>query len=402
MSTSIRGRRSSAHLDVIRWIAAFEVLLGHTRSLFFRSYYDLQAPGPLTKVFYLISAFSNEAVISFFVLSGYFITSSVIRDMRLERWRWDAYLANRTVRLMIVLLPGLLLTFIWDRASLGLFGQRRFAHNYHPYLHLTFETIIKNTSPSVFLGNCAFLQTLIVPHFGSNSPLWSLSNEFWYYILLPCLCLMLARSSRRSTRLVHLAVFIAIAMAIGLEKICYFVLFLMGALVARADQHRAASSSKTSSLTVFASCVAFLVILVPFRLMVADSAIMLSDFVIGAAFSFLTYTLLGDTRPASGAYARSATLLAGFSYSLYIFHMPILVFLRNWLIPGRSWSPDLPSFLKATVIVVSVLIYAFAFSRLTEAKTEPVRRVILGSFVRHRDRGLRNPVVGTLAETRPS
>jgi hypothetical protein len=76
--------------------------------------------------------------------------------------------------------------------------------------------------------------------------------------------------------------------------------------------------------------------------------------------------------------------------------------MRNWLIPGRSWSPDLPNFLKAAVIVVSVLIYAFAFSRLTEAKTEPVRRVILGSFVRHRERGLRNPAVGPIADTRPS
>jgi peptidoglycan/LPS O-acetylase OafA/YrhL len=106
--------------------------------------------------------------------------------------------------------------------------------------------------------------------------------------------------------------------------------------------------------------------------------------------------------PSSGVYARSETLLAGFSYSLYIFHMPILVFLRNWLIPGRSWSPDLPNFLKATVIAVSVSIYAFAFLRLTEAKTDVFRRGILGCFIRHRDQCSQYSAVGQVADTRPS
>jgi hypothetical protein len=34
-----------------------------------------------------------------------------------------------------------------------------------------------------FLGNFAFLQTICVPIFGTNGPMWSLANEFWYYII---------------------------------------------------------------------------------------------------------------------------------------------------------------------------------------------------------------------------
>ena len=36
-----------------------------------------------------------------------------------------------------------------------------------------------------FLGSMAFLQTIYIPTFGSNGPMWSLSNEFWYYIVFP-------------------------------------------------------------------------------------------------------------------------------------------------------------------------------------------------------------------------
>ena len=40
------------------------------------------------------------------------------------------------------------------------------------------------TAP-VFLGNAAFLQRILVPELGTNGPLWSLANEFWYYLLFP-------------------------------------------------------------------------------------------------------------------------------------------------------------------------------------------------------------------------
>ena len=36
-----------------------------------------------------------------------------------------------------------------------------------------------------FLGNLTFFQNIYVPAFGSNGPIWSLANEFWYYIVFP-------------------------------------------------------------------------------------------------------------------------------------------------------------------------------------------------------------------------
>ena len=50
------------------------------------------------------------AMDSFFVLSGFFISASVIKDCRAKRWSWSGYAASRCTRLYVVLLPGLLLT----------------------------------------------------------------------------------------------------------------------------------------------------------------------------------------------------------------------------------------------------------------------------------------------------
>lgn len=44
---------------------------------------------------------------------------------------------------------------------------------------------------TIFLGNAVFLQEILVLAFGSNGPLWSISYEFWYYILFPIALLAL-------------------------------------------------------------------------------------------------------------------------------------------------------------------------------------------------------------------
>jgi peptidoglycan/LPS O-acetylase OafA/YrhL len=42
-----------------------------------------------------------------------------------------------------------------------------------------------NYTATTFVGNLAFLQTIAVPIFGTNGPMWSLANEFWYYLIFP-------------------------------------------------------------------------------------------------------------------------------------------------------------------------------------------------------------------------
>jgi peptidoglycan/LPS O-acetylase OafA/YrhL len=108
----------SDHLGLIRGLAAITVLIYHIRYRFFFDYNDVTDPNWFSFSFYTLSSFGHDAVIVFFVLSGYFISASVFRDQTAGRWSWKRYLVNRFTRLYLVLLPALLLTALWD--SLGL------------------------------------------------------------------------------------------------------------------------------------------------------------------------------------------------------------------------------------------------------------------------------------------
>src|SRR2546426_11727302 len=68
---------TSAHLDMIRGLAACAVMWGHVRGLFFVDYGNLQAPTLMTKLLYEITGFGHESVMVFFVLSGFFISTAI-------------------------------------------------------------------------------------------------------------------------------------------------------------------------------------------------------------------------------------------------------------------------------------------------------------------------------------
>lgn len=69
---------SATHLpwiDTMRFVAAFLVLYAHSFCDFFRPYFELDASQQniVSYLFYSMSRFGHEAVIIFFVLSGYLV-----------------------------------------------------------------------------------------------------------------------------------------------------------------------------------------------------------------------------------------------------------------------------------------------------------------------------------------
>src|SRR5262249_807489 len=73
MLVNIEGKRVSDHLDLIRGLAAIAVLVYHVRYGFFVDYGELSAPDHFSFLFYSLTAFGHDAVMVFFVLSGFFI-----------------------------------------------------------------------------------------------------------------------------------------------------------------------------------------------------------------------------------------------------------------------------------------------------------------------------------------
>ena len=149
---------TSLLLDSLRILAALTVLLYHA--------YDQWFPSSInTAGFYGRSA--HEAVIVFFVLSGYLIahaTSSNRTEIQ--------YASARLSRLCSVVIPALIVTFIIQIIVVKI----------SPYLGTTYT---RGSSLPRYLMAGSFINEIwkfsAAPPI--NSPLWSLSYEFWYYAI---------------------------------------------------------------------------------------------------------------------------------------------------------------------------------------------------------------------------
>ncbi len=367
------AKRTSVHPDVIRGVSAVAVLAYHLRGLFFVDYPFVAGKSLLTSGLYAITGFGHEAVMVFFVLSGYFIGTSVMASVGGQRWSWRTYLISRLSRLQLVLFPSLVLGALWDRIGMSIY---RAAPLYYGALYKFYvpSVALRSTVP-VFLANLFFLQSVVSPVFGSNGPLWSLSYEFWYYILFPAAVLAMAGWLGMRFRVLYAVLVLCLFWFVGAQISLYFLIWLTGALVGRLQQ---ATNYRTSSpLLPFATGLVFLGSLAWCRTHRQTSALV-TDCVVGACFALWLYTLLlGSRGDASRTYALSAQKLAGFSYTLYLTHFPALLLLRGLLNPAGNWQPDPRHLAYGLGLGLLMLTYAYLLAEFTEARTAIVRNRLL-------------------------
>jgi peptidoglycan/LPS O-acetylase OafA/YrhL len=96
---------------------------------------------------------------------------------------------------------------------------------------------------------------------------------------------------------------------------------------------------------------------------------------VGFAFTiFLFASLQSAVRENSQRYSAIAHEFAGFSYSLYVLHFPLLLFLRASLVPPERWQPTMPHLLLAALVAAASLIFAWVVSLFTERKTTAARK----------------------------
>jgi len=165
---------ASVHFDLLRALAALLVVWTHGRKLLFLDFRHVQSHRLLLALPYLITNAGHQAVVMFFVLSGYFIGGAVFRATERKQWSWSDYLLRRLVRLWVVLIPALLIGLFWDKLGIAL-GHAPALYRGEIDNDMLRVNVSGLLSPSVFLGNLFFLQTIMVHAFGSNGALWSLA-----------------------------------------------------------------------------------------------------------------------------------------------------------------------------------------------------------------------------------
>jgi len=367
------GSTASAHLDLIRGLAAWAVMWGHLRALFFVDFPQIQNPSLFLKAVYFLTGFGNEAVLVFFVLSGFLISTAIFSRQASGNWSWRDYAIDRSSRLYVVLIPGLLFGLLWDKlggsvfASTGIYSQ--------PLESFGSAIVRARLGIGTFLGNLFFLQTIVCATFGSNGPLWSLANEFWYYVLFPlALAVGIAWKLRSWRRAIPLTILTAcVAAFLGRPIMAGFLIWLAGtALVIAYSKCPLPSKSRSALYFLFA------VLVLSTCLTAARTgrlSLLGSNLAVGIAFAlFLFGVLRMDFGNGSRTYGRVAAELAGFSYSLYVLHFPLLLFLRAWIVPQQRWQPDPANLGRGVLIGVATLGFAWLVAKFTEGKTRVARR----------------------------
>lgn len=324
----------SLYLDLIRFLAAVMVMLGHTWHWF--------DPASTTKFP------GHEAVVVFFVLSGYVIAHASTRP----GVTLGVYVQHRMARILPVAWLALLLAGLLALAVPGL--------NEEPGL------LAHTLANLVFLGQSGW-SWMEAP---LNAPYWSLNYEVWYYVIFGAWLFV------RRYRWLWLGLALLLA---GPKILMLMPVWLMGVALYR----RMPTFSRGLALCIFVATVAitaamcwldvsehsraWLYRVIPPFWRAHYSSQFLYDIVLGVvvSFNFAAVASLGTSFSALGVIERPIRYLATFTLSLYVFHAP----LTEWLVKVVKVEHAIPFYAALAVGV-------FLLAQLTERRTAWYRRQI--------------------------
>jgi peptidoglycan/LPS O-acetylase OafA/YrhL len=357
------------HLDFLRGLAALLVVSEHLRAFFFVTFPELQSPGILAKAFYLVTGLGHQSVMIFFVLSGYLVGGSVLSALEKGKWSWQSYLLRRMSRLWVVLIPALILTLFWDKigyafAPAGYEGAYRAIYNTGPT-----PTGPAQWSLPLFFGNLAFLQTISIPCFGTNSPLWSLANEFWYYLLLPLL-LTACMPGKLSVRIPSLLAAMLLITLLPASVLFGGLIWVSGVVV-----FFVLRSASVRTIAGHPLWLGFGLLLTVGMLLATRTGHMgglPGDLALGLACAILVAGL-ACTNSANTLYGKISAGMSDISYTLYLVHFPLMAFVFFVFFHGQQIVPSAVTSLCFVGLLSVTLAYSMGIWWLFERNTDEVR-----------------------------
>lgn len=375
-----------AFLDLARWTAAAIVFVSHLRAPLFVGRGGL-APNErnlLQEAWYFVTGWHSEAVIVFFVLSGFLVGGLGSAKVALGRFDARAYAIDRISRIYMAFLPALLLTVVLDTVAMTYFSGVGLHDNTHPVFkanvpQLDFQA---NTDAATFFQNLALLPTM--HPYGSNSPLWTIWLEFWFYGVFG-LILCAALASKWLTKLCLLLLAAILTWYAGSSFMVYGGLWLVGVAAAFVPWRRI-ERPWVSTLLFCAALVASRIAIDGTR---TDELMRIGkNYLVAIAFAWV---LVSMRQTRSMMLLRAAPInrfMADFSYSLYLIHYPVMLFLLCVLHAvgfdgiATGYRPSEAAGLMAYgLTIVCVFVAAWGFSLLTERNTGWARRALRAALM---------------------
>jgi peptidoglycan/LPS O-acetylase OafA/YrhL len=354
----------------MRGAAALLVVLSHARLYFYlESGVPSGGRSTVEKVLLVPTSFGRESVAVFFVLSGYFVGGQVLRQIRRGTFSPSEFAAKRFSRLWLVLVPGLACTAILDAVSRSLWTANGAYQG------------DGRSNVSTALCNAAFLMDGRCSPFGTNESLWSLGYEFWFYIVFAAVTAAAYAMRRRKPTAVAVGLLVtAVAVAaFGPVLLTLIPAWLIGVVVAEATARMDGWTPRNPALAGGLA----LALVGLFASYALDTGLAVKYLMLGIAFAPLIGMLALRDLSAPAALAsleRLGVWLGGWSFTLYVFHLPVLMLLAVAAVAGGVPANPATAYLLAAVVVV---LTRPAFW-LGEAHTIPVRKALLARISRRR------------------
>lgn len=365
--------------DILRGISALLVCANHLRSALFTNFGSLTSSNIFDRLFYFATSLGHQSVIVFFVISGFLIGGAIIKNR--ESFNTSTYSINRLTRLYTVLIPALLLTAIIDS----------FLSSNHPealgqyYMQWSSGPTIDNYSNTLltFFGNFFFLQNIFVSTFGTNSPLWSLSYEFWYYVTFPLFLIPMLSLLKKINTKTHSAVHVTLLVIAGLillfmpfETKIGFIIWIIGALIVLFQKLQFPVSLKFLSFVIFTASLLSLKV-APIKSLNPH----LQDLYLTITFAFFLITNLNSKYTPIHkfqAIPKIINFLSNISFTLYLFHFPLIVLLATKFIGKTPLQPDLQGYLTYAAFLTVILILCYSLWWIFERNTAYVKKLVTG------------------------
>lgn len=355
------NRSLSLYLDVLRFLAALQVLFFHLPAFEFSG---------IERAWW--NKFGHEAVVVFFVLSGYLITFAADRPNVTFR----RYAISRFVRIYSVILPAIVLTLAFDIVGRSI-AVEAYADFPPP------ERILQRFIVSATLLNQSW--QLDVQVF-SNTPYWSIAYEYWYYFVFGAWTLLRGRS-----RWVFTGIFLLIA---GPKVLLLFPVWLAGCLAFRENILRTAGIGASvvaaiaivpawyvyinyDVLKVTATWVAGITGYDLWREGLGWSRYFVSDYYLGL-FVALHFAGMKQLAPRILFFLENISSLvrnlSAYTFTLYLLHQPIII------LTGAMTVPLWGGALMPWIMLSSISIIVFLVGMGTEGQRSKIV-VPLSSFV---------------------
>lgn len=364
-----------SNLDFARGMAALLVLGGHLRAFVFLTYGEASNPGIIGKLFYFLTGLGHQAVMIFFILSGFLITQSIQNSVRKGQWSWQGYTINRLTRLWVVLLPALFMTLLWDSLGKVLTDSNYYngalwtTYNSGPRLGLTEATY----SLFTLFQNIFFLQTITVPTYGTNGPLWSLANEFWYYVIFPLAYLLFVKATTLTHRLLLLIILTAVVMWLPFDLLLLGGVWLLGYLAVLI--YKQPFIQRLCGNFWYLACTVLIFMVTIGASRVGRLVGLWGDGAVGFTF-FLVMLGLLHYEINHYLYRNISAFFSKISYTLYLTHFPFLSFLICVLLKNQRYAFNTTGIILYLILFSVSILYAFIMFKLFENNTSKVRHLI--------------------------